>query len=88
MKRAVGRGRLRLVVGAVVVVCLSLGARAGQLSVVDDERYRTFDTEAFAAEKDAVESGIGRGAIVSADGQRLATSLDAVKVVATPYQVE
>ena len=88
MKRGVGRGRLRLVVGAVVVVCLSLGARAGQLSVVDDERYRTFDTEAFAAEKDAVESGIGRGAIVSADGQRLATSLDAVKVVATPYQVE
>lgn len=88
MKRAAGRGRLRLVVGAVVVVCLSLGARAGQLSVVDDERYRTFDTEAFAAEKDALESGIGRGAIVSADGQRLATSLDAVKVVATPYQVE
>jgi cell division protein FtsI (penicillin-binding protein 3) len=88
MKRAVGRGRLRLVVGALVVVCLSLGARAGQLSVVDDERYRTFDAEAFAAEKEGVESGIGRGAIVSADGQRLATSLDAVKVVATPYQVE
>jgi cell division protein FtsI/penicillin-binding protein 2 len=88
MKRAVGRGRLRLVVGALVVVCLSLGARAGQLSVVDDERYRTFDAEAFAAEKEGVESGIGRGAIVSADGQRLATSLDAVKVVVTPYQIE
>ncbi len=32
-KRAVGRWRLRLVVGVVAVVCISLGARAAQLSV-------------------------------------------------------
>ena len=88
-ERAVGRRRLRLVVGAVAVVCVSLGVRAAQLSLSDDERYRAaFDTEAFASEQEPVENGVGRGPIISADGQRLATSLDAAKVVATPYQVE
>ncbi len=88
--RAVGRGRLRLVVGMVAVVCLSLGARAVQLSVDHDERYGTFATEAHADERPGVTEagGVGRGAIVSADGQRLATSLDAGKVIATPYQIE
>src|SRR5918997_5601029 len=88
--RAVGRGRLRLVVGVVAVVCLSLGARAVQLSIADDTRYGAFATEAHANEQPDVarEAGVGRGAIVSADGQRLATSLDAGKIVATPYQVE
>src|SRR5215210_8421768 len=88
--RAVGRGRLRLVVGVVAVVCLSLGVRAVQLSIADDERYGAFATEAHADERLGVaeEAGIGRGAIVSADGQRLATSLDSGKVIATPYQVE
>ncbi len=76
-------------VGAVALVCLSLGARAVQLSVADDARYGTFSTEAFASERvDAAERVTGRGAIVSADGQRLAASLDAGKVVATPYQIE
>lgn len=88
--RAVGQGRLRLVVGVVAVICVSLGARAVQLSVADDVRYGTFATEAHAKEQpgDAGEDGVGRGAILSADGQRLATSLDAGKIVATPYQVE
>ncbi len=87
--RAVGQGRLRLVVGAVALVCLSLGARAVQLSVADDARYRPFDTQAFASERtEAAERVTGRGAIFSADGQRLAASLDAGKVVATPYQIE
>ena len=74
----------------VAVVCLSLGARAVQLSIADDARYGTFATEAHAKEQpgDAGEEGVGRGAIVSADGQRLATSLDAGKIIATPYQVE
>src|SRR5919107_383694 len=66
--RAVGRGRLRLVVGIVAVVCLSLGARAVQLSIADDARYGTFATEAHANEQpDAAggEAGVGRGAIVS-----------------------
>ena len=75
--------------GAVALVCLSLGARAVQLSVADDARYGPFSTEAFASERvDAAERVMGRGAIVSADGQRLAASLDAGKVVATPYQIE
>lgn len=88
--RAVGLGRLRLVVGVVAVVCLSLGARAVQLSIADDARYGAFATEAHAKEQPGVagEPGVGRGAIVSADGQRLATSLDASKIIATPYQVE
>jgi cell division protein FtsI (penicillin-binding protein 3) len=89
-RRATGQGRLRLVVGVVALVCLSLGARAVQLSLADDERHGTFATEARADERsgDAEEAGMERGAIVSADGQRLATSLDAGKVIATPYQVE
>src|SRR4028119_806499 len=88
--RAVGRGRLRLVVGVVAVVCLSLGARAMQLSIADDARYGTFATEAHANEQPdaAREAGVGRGAIVSADSHRLATSLDAGKIIATPYQVQ
>ncbi len=81
-----GHGRLRLVVGAVMLICLSLGARAVQLSVEDDERYRAPANEAFAAERSG--DAVGRGAITSADGRRLATSLDAVKVIATPYQVK
>lgn len=87
--RAVGQERLRLVVGAVALVCLSLGARAVQLSVADDARYRPFTTEALASEPADVTKGeTGRGAIVSADGRRLAASLDAGKVIATPYQIE
>src|SRR5215210_6718680 len=76
-KRAAGQGRLRLVVGVVALICLSLGVRAVQLSIADNERHGTFATEAHADERpDATEeAGIGRGAIVSADGQRLAASL-------------
>jgi cell division protein FtsI (penicillin-binding protein 3) len=78
-----------LVVGVVAIVCLSLGGRAVQLSFADDERYRAFSTDAFAAEPtNAAKEEAGRGAVVSADGQRLATSLNAGKVIATPYQVE
>jgi cell division protein FtsI (penicillin-binding protein 3) len=88
-----GRGRVRLIVGAVVVVCvlLSLEGRAVQLSVAKDDHYQAFTTEAYAEESpDAATSGesTGRGSIVSADGRYLAMSLDTVKVIATPYQVE
>ena len=83
-RKAVGQGRLRLVVGVVVVVCLSLGARAAQLSADDDERYQAFTAERPAA---TAEDSPGRGSITSADGQRIATSLEAAKVIATPYQV-
>ncbi len=88
-RRAVGQGRLRLVAGVVALACLSLGARAVQLSVAEDARYRPFTTEALASElADATKGETGRGAIVSADGRRLAASLDAGKVIATPYQIE
>lgn len=85
---AVGRVRLRLVFGAVVVVCISLGGRAVHLSVGDDHRYAA-PGEAFAAEGQlvATENHPERGGILSADGQPLATSLDTAKVVATPYQI-
>lgn len=88
-----GRGRVRLIVGVVVVVCvlLSLEGRAVQLSVAKDDRYQAFTTEAYAEESpDAATSGesMGRGSIVSADGRYFAMSLDTAKVIATPYQVE
>jgi cell division protein FtsI (penicillin-binding protein 3) len=65
------------------VVCLSLGARAAQLSVADGY-------QAFAAERPgtAAEDRLERGSIVSADDRHLATSLKAAKVVATPYQIK
>lgn len=83
-----GRGRVRLIVGAVVVVCvlLSLEGRAVQLSVAKDDRYQAY----AEGSPDAATSGesTGRGSIVSADGRYLAMSLDTAKVIATPYQVE
>ncbi|WP_166396493.1 peptidoglycan D,D-transpeptidase FtsI family protein [Rubrobacter marinus] len=84
--RAVGRGRVRLAVGVVAVVCLSLGGRAVQLSVAGEGDAGLFTTEhrRVAAFEDRAE----RGAILSADGRQLATSLEASKIVATPYQVE
>jgi len=65
------------------VVCVSLGARAVQLSFANDDGFRANEALAFE------QSGrLGRGAIISADGRPLATSLDAAKVIATPYQIE
>jgi cell division protein FtsI (penicillin-binding protein 3) len=87
VQKAVGRGRLRLVVAVVAVACLSLGLRAAQLSAANDERYQqTFVPE---GQTEAVTGDVpGRGPIMSADGQRVATSLEADKVVATPYLIE
>jgi cell division protein FtsI/penicillin-binding protein 2 len=54
--------------------------------VADGERY-----QAFAAEQDVGGASLavkGRGSIVSADGRELATSLEAARIVATPYQIE
>jgi cell division protein FtsI/penicillin-binding protein 2 len=56
-----------------------------QLSFADDERFRALSNEALASEQ---SGSLGRGAIIAADGQPLATSLDAAKVIATPYQIE
>lgn len=92
-RRKSGSGRFRLIVAAVVVVCvlLSLEGRAVQLSVAKDDRYQALTTEAYANERhDSATPGetVGRGPIVSADGRYLAVSLDTAKVIATPYQVK
>jgi cell division protein FtsI (penicillin-binding protein 3) len=82
-----GRGRLRMVVVAFALVGLLLGARAAQMIVVDDERYQAFASERGAGWL-APDPGEARGSIVSADGRELATSLQAARVVATPYQIK
>jgi cell division protein FtsI (penicillin-binding protein 3) len=75
-----------MVAVAFALVGLLLAGRAVQMVVADGERY-----QAYAAEQgvgglpDAVQ---GRGSIVSADGRELATSLEAARIVATPYQIE
>ena len=74
-----------MVLAAFVVTGLLLGGRAVQISITEGERYQAF----------AAEQGVGampasvedRGDIVTADGRRLATSLQAARVVATPYQI-
>ena len=77
---------MRLVAVAFAVVGLLLGARAVQMIVADGERYQAFAAEQGAGDVQAAARA--RGSIVSADGRELATSLDAARVVATPYQVE
>ena len=74
-----------MVAVAFAVVGLLLGGRAVQMIVTGGERY-----QALAAEQgvgDVLAAPQVRGSIVSADGRELATSLDAARVVATPYQI-
>ncbi len=75
-----------MVAVAFVVVGLLLGGRAVQMIVADGEQYQAFAAERETGGSLAPEQG--RGSIVSADGRELATSLQAARVVATPYQVE
>ena len=75
-----------MVAVAFAVVGLLLAGRAVQMIVADGERY-----QAFAAEQGVGGVPVavqGRGSIVSADGRELASSLEAARIVATPYQVE
>src|ERR671912_60561 len=82
-----GHRRLRMVAMAFAVLGLLLGGRAVQMIVADDERYQAFAAEQGTAWP-APAAGQVRGSIVSADGRELATSLEAARVVATPYQIE
>ena len=82
----VGRRRLRIVAVAFAVVGLLLGGRAVHMIVADGERYQAFAAEQGAG--DMSDPAQGRGSIMSADGRELATSLEAARIVATPYQVE
>lgn len=70
----------------VALIGLILGGRAAHLSFADGGNY-----QAFAAERGsevAPDAASGRGDIISGDGRILATSLEAARVVATPYQIE
>jgi cell division protein FtsI (penicillin-binding protein 3) len=82
----VGYNRVRLVLVAVLMVGVVLGARAVQLSVSGGGAL-----QALASENEGgvlVDAPRERGDIVSADGRKLATTVEAVLVVATPYQIE
>jgi cell division protein FtsI (penicillin-binding protein 3) len=69
------------------VVGLFLGGRAVQINVADHQRYQAFAAEQ-AAGWSAQQPARIRGSIVSADNRELATSLEAARIVATPYQIE
>ena len=83
----VGRQRIQLAVMAVAVVGLILCGRAIHLSFGNGERYQAFAAEQQTEQKNP-EAARGRGDILSADGRELATSLESVSVIATPYQVK
>jgi cell division protein FtsI/penicillin-binding protein 2 len=77
-----------MVVVAFAVIGLLLGGRAVQMIVADDERFQAFAAEQNTAWAAAGVAGEARGTVKSADGRELATSLQAARVVATPYQIE
>ncbi|MBA3953534.1 MAG: hypothetical protein H0X57_16845, partial [Rubrobacter sp.] len=75
-----------MVIALVAIAGLLLGYRAVHLSVVDG-----WGDPAFAAEQSVEASDAmvrARGDILSADGRKLATSHEAVRVIATPYQIQ
>jgi cell division protein FtsI (penicillin-binding protein 3) len=82
-----GHRRLRMVVVAFAVIGFLLAGRAVQMIVADGDRYQAFASEQGAGST-APAVGQARGSIVSADGRKLATSLQAARVIATPYQIE
>jgi cell division protein FtsI/penicillin-binding protein 2 len=75
-----------MVAAVFAVTGLLLGGRAVHISIADDERYQAFAAEQGGGEVSAVPPV--RGSIVSADGRELATSLEAARIIATPYQIE
>jgi cell division protein FtsI (penicillin-binding protein 3) len=74
-----------MVLAAFVVTGLLLGGRAVQLSITDGERYQAF--AAVQSQGDVAAAVEDRGDILSADGRKLATSLQAARIIATPYQI-
>ena len=74
-----------MVLAAFVITGLLLGGRAVQISITDGERYQAF--AAVQSMGDMAAAVEDRGDIVTADGRKLATSLQAARVVATPYQI-
>ena len=84
---SVGRRRVRLVVAVVAASGLLLCGRAAHLSFTGDTRYQALAAEQ-SAQRVAPQPGQGRGDIISADGRKLATTLDGAQVIATPYQIQ
>jgi cell division protein FtsI (penicillin-binding protein 3) len=82
----VGHNRVRLVLIGVLMVGVILGARAVQLSTSGGGALQALASENAGGV--VVDAPRERGDIVSADGRKLATTVEAVLVVATPYQIE
>ncbi|MBX6763539.1 MAG: penicillin-binding protein 2 [Rubrobacteraceae bacterium] len=82
-----GRSRLRAVAAGVAVAGILLGSRAAYLSLDGTGAYRALASEQAGgvAQQDAAA---GRGSILGAGGQKLATSVRTADVVATPYQIK
>jgi len=72
---------------AVAVAGALLGVRAAHLSFTDASRYAAIASETGVTRL-SQQTPVERGDILSADGRKLATTLEAAKVIATPYQVE
>ncbi|MGI8538205.1 MAG: peptidoglycan D,D-transpeptidase FtsI family protein, partial [Rubrobacteraceae bacterium] len=82
--RTVGRRRVAVVLAAFSLVSLFLLVRAVHMTLADEPRFAAFASEIQTLAQPAIE----RGGIVSADGRELAKSVEAMKIVATPYQIE
>ncbi len=70
----------------VAVAGVLLGARAAYLSLSEASRYAVASEPGVT--RVAQQTFVKRGDILSADGRKLATSLEARKIIATPYQIE
>ncbi len=77
---------MRVVAAVFVVIGLLLGGRAVQIGLTDDDRYGAFASEIGVEQ--LASPGAPRGSILSADGRELAKTLEAARIVATPYLVE
>ena len=84
-KPPIGYGRLRVVAAVFVLIALLLGGRAAQIGLTDD-RYAALAAEIGVEQ--LASPGVPRGSILSADGRELAKSLEAARIVATPYLIE
>ncbi|MGI8865431.1 MAG: hypothetical protein ACR2G1_01725, partial [Rubrobacteraceae bacterium] len=70
----------------VAVAGVLLGARAAYLSLSEASRYAVASEPGVT--RLAQQTFVKRGDILSADGRKLATSFEARKIIATPYQIE
>lgn len=76
---------MRFVVLAVALVGLLLAGRAAYLTFAEGERFEALAVE--PGKEVSWQTNNDRGDILSSDGRKLATTLEAAKVVATPYLI-